>query len=83
AALQDNLKEYIKVPCYCDIDYGNLVDPNTKFLYKLKQNAQKKETTLYESTEYKCEFGFQQFFNSPNDIKSVVESIQKSVSVFI
>ncbi|CAG8728064.1 11979_t:CDS:1, partial [Gigaspora rosea] len=78
AALQENLKEYTKVPCYCDIDHGNLVDPNTKFLYELKQNAQKKETTLHESPEYESEFGFQQFFDSPNDIESVVESIQKS-----
>ncbi|CAG8857186.1 16124_t:CDS:1, partial [Gigaspora margarita] len=78
AALQENLKEHTKVPCYCDIDHGNLVDPNTKFLYELKQNAQKKETTLYESTEYKFEFGFQQFFDLSNNIELVVESIQKS-----
>ncbi|CAG8739869.1 25249_t:CDS:2, partial [Gigaspora margarita] len=69
AALQDNLKEYTKVPCYCDSDHGNIVDPNTKFLHELKQNAQKRETTLYESTEYESEF------------ESVVKSIQKSASV--
>ncbi|CAG8735393.1 19299_t:CDS:1, partial [Gigaspora rosea] len=76
------IKEYTKVPCYCDIDHGNLVDPKTKFLHELKQNVQKKETTLYESTEYEyeSEFDFHQFFDSPNNITPVIESIQENVS---